>query len=225
MRFWILTAALLANSAFASTIVSSTYKFGFSSTSSAEDGIQAVSWTQTGTYTDVTIGAGLAADNGLSEATGTAYLMTEIGPGTTAGLPEEIASGPVTVSGNPGLNNMTTVFSSLSLGPGTYYLVIDPSSVNLADSLVWDAAGMPFQVLASGVSGVAGFAGASTSASFPPANTFTTEDETPIFSVTGTLSKAPVTATPEPSATILLACGIAGLVVARKIAVRRALGL
>ena len=219
MRFSILAAALLAPAAFASTIVSSTYLTGFSTTSSAGGGLLAVSWTQTTSYTDVSVEADLAANNGLSEAIGTAYLMKEIGAGTTA-ISDEIASAPVSVSGNPGLDNLTSVFSSLSLGPGTYYLVIEPASVNNVDSLEWDMAGMPSQTFGTGVSDVMAFAGTTTNAAFPPANTFASELSTPIFSVTGDLGVI-TSPTPEPSTTILLACGLGALAVAHKFVARR----
>ena len=217
MRLFILAALLLGKAAFASTIVTSIFSSG---SDSSEQGLLAVSWTQTDTYTNVSIGANLAVENGnpSEEATGTAYLMTQIGPGATT--MKEIASDPIGVFGNPGLNSITNLFSSLTLGPGTYYLVIDPSNVNMVNSLDWDAATTPTQTFGTGVSDVMAFEGSSTSASFPPANTFTSDQETPIFSVTGNFSPT-TTATPEPSTTILLACGLAGLAIGRRALVRR----
>ena len=214
MRLSILAALLLAQGAWADTIVTSLS----GGLSGAEGGLWVVSWTQTGTYTDVTIGANIAVNGGnpSEEATGTAYLMTQIGAGTT--ISDEKETGPVSVMGNPGLNDMTTIFSGLSLGPGTYYLVIDPSSVNLADSLVWAAAGTPTQTLGTDVSDVMAFSATTTNAAFPPANTFATGQLTPIFSVTGDLG---VTTTPEPSTTVFLAFGFAALFVARKFVARR----
>jgi len=216
MRLSILAAFLLAQGAWADTIVTSLS----GGTSGAEEGLWVVSWTQNGTYTDVTIGANIAVENGnpSEEATGTAFLMTQIGTGTTSA--EEIATGAVTVKGNPGLNNMTTIFSDLSLGPGTYYLVIDPSSVNQISSMDWDAAGTPTQTLGIGVSDVMAFSATTTNASFAPANTFTTGQLTPIFSVTGTPGTT-TSATPEPSTTIFTVCGLAALAFARKFVARR----
>ena len=66
---------------------------------------------------DVMIGNTVAGNEG------TAYLMTQIGPGTNA--THEIASATVAYPVFPGLQNptFTTVFSNLTLGPGTYYFV------------------------------------------------------------------------------------------------------
>ena len=211
MRFSILAVFLLGQAAFGSTIV-----FNLAGgTSGSEGGLLAVSWTQIGAYTDVSIGANLAAANGLpgTDATGTAFLMKQIGSGTTAA--EEIASAPISVFGNPGTNAMTSLFSSLSLDAGTYDLVIDPSDVNSIDSLDWDGAGTPTQTLGSGVSNVMSFMGASTTASFAPANTFASDNLSHIFEVQGTPGTQTPTATPEPSTTILIGCGLAVLAITR----------
>jgi hypothetical protein len=217
MRFSILAAFFLGQAAFGSTIVSSIFTGG---SDSGSGGLYAVSWTQTDTYTNVTIDANIAVANGnpSEEATGTAYLMTEIGPGATTA--EEVASGPVSVLGNPGINAMTQIFKSLTLGPGTYYLVIDPSDFNMVDSLDWDKATTPTQSFGAGVSDAMTFVADGTAASFVPASSFTSNDSTPIFSVTGDLSATP-TAAPEPSTTILLACGLAALAIRRKALTRK----
>ena len=78
-----------------------------------------VSWTQVGAYEDVSIAVHLQtleANDG-----GTAYLTTRIGPGTT--LVNEVASAPFTFPQtlNP---SEVTLFTGLSLGPGTYYLTV-----------------------------------------------------------------------------------------------------
>jgi hypothetical protein len=216
MRLSIVAAFLLAQGAWASTIVTSLA----GGTSGSEEGIQVVSWTETDSFTDVTIGANIAVDNGnpSEEATGTAYLMMKIGAGTTTA--EEIASAPVSVKGNPGVDNMTTIFSGLSLGPGTYYLVIDPTSVNLISSLDWDAAGTPTETFGAGASDVMAFTATTTNAAFAPANTFGSNQLTPIFSVTGDLGVT-TSPTPEPSTTIFLACGLGVLAVAHRFVKRR----
>ncbi len=83
MRLSMLAAFLLAQGAWASTIVTSLA----GGTSGSEGGILVVSWTETDSYTDVNIGANIAVNNGnpSEEATGTAYLMMEIGAGTSNG--------------------------------------------------------------------------------------------------------------------------------------------
>src|SRR5579864_1647277 len=59
-------------------------------------GFDAAGWTQTQTYTNVTITAEI--DPGLGSGTnGTFYLMTQVGPGTT--LADQIATTTVTATG------------------------------------------------------------------------------------------------------------------------------
>ena len=72
----------------------------------------AASWTQAGTFNGVSITAGVF---GVPNAgvTATAWLTTAIGPGAT--IADQIATAPITSS---------TIFSGLTLGPQTYYLVL-----------------------------------------------------------------------------------------------------
>jgi hypothetical protein len=76
------------------------------------------SWTQTNTYTNMSITALL--ENEPFE--GTAYLTTAIGPGTTSA--EEVTEASVTVGGNSGDYSFEDLFSGLTLGPGTYYITV-----------------------------------------------------------------------------------------------------
>jgi hypothetical protein len=94
------------------------------------------SWTQTGTYTNVSIAADLTTDVAigfpLAFATVNAYLMDQIGPGTTGA--NEIASslGIIDIPSffNDDISGFTlvTLFSGIELGPGTYYVVLNPTS-------------------------------------------------------------------------------------------------
>jgi len=75
------------------------------------------SWTQTTSYTGVTIQA--VVGDALSEgATGVAYLSTSIGAGATVLYTSATFNFPNANTGT------VTLFSGLSLGPGTYYLVL-----------------------------------------------------------------------------------------------------
>jgi hypothetical protein len=134
----------LAPGAFANTIVSVTGP-GASTGSSASLGgagndTLAASWTTSGAYTDVSIAAevGCYQCNGL---TLTAYLTTAIGPLET--VADQLATSSFTTdfSAPPGLPEMDTLFSGLSLSAGTYYLVLnDPSG---AGPGYWLGAGTP----------------------------------------------------------------------------------
>ena len=102
----------------------------------------AVSWTQTSAYTGVAIVAdvfGLAAP-----ASDTFYLTRSLGPGTT--VADEIARVTLTI------NNLAPapllVFSGLTLGPGTYHLVLGDV---FAPSIFWATSDVPTLTTDTGV--------------------------------------------------------------------------
>jgi hypothetical protein len=195
-----LLAIAVAYPAFGTTIISQLFSAG---STGAFNELSVVSWTQTGTYSNVDILANIGDSAGSGTATATAYLMTQIGSGTTAG--NEVVS-PVTasVTGNPGLNTMTTIFSGLSLGPGTYFLVLDPTTTDFH----WDLTIPPVVVTDSGVTAGPSEATA-TVAGFPPASTFGSESFSFIYEVTGTAGGS--TSTPEPSTAGMLLIGAAAI--------------
>jgi len=202
MRYLLLTL-LTAGSAFgATTVVSDLFNGG---SSGAANGLFVASWNQTGSWTNVAIGANLATNNGLSTSTGTAYLMNQIGPGTTAA--NEVTSPfSIVVTGNPGINVMTPLFSGLSLGPGTYYLVIAPNNGDFV--LDWVLTGPPLQTLGPGVTqNPDQFAGSP--APFAPASSFSDTSFSRIFSVTGDAVTG--TSAPEPSTIGVILLGAAVL--------------
>lgn len=180
------------------------------------------SWTQTRSFSNVTIDAELVSTD-ASFLTGTAYLMTAIGPGTTP-VSEVVA--PITFAaqlgqvGNTGPSLPTTIlFSGLSLGRGTYYLVITaPSATTTLSPLVWqiptsyDITGSNFAMLGNGF---AANSSISMLNPFPPANEFVSVAP-PMFDVTGTLVP-----TPEPSSVLLLSTGLLGIVGAARRKIRR----
>jgi hypothetical protein len=92
---------------------------------SATGGAQYVSWTQTGTFSNVTIQANLFSTSGT--ASGNAYLTTQIGAGTT--VAQQVAAAAVSTGNTLASGVSTTLFSGLTLGPGTYYVSV--SGINL----------------------------------------------------------------------------------------------
>jgi hypothetical protein len=86
------------------------------STGGSGNRVFATSWTQTGTYNNVSISADLSAI-GTPGVTATAWLTTDIGSGAT--IADQVATTTVTS------NNL---FSGLTLGPDTYFLVISIES-------------------------------------------------------------------------------------------------
>lgn len=169
---------------------------------------EGISWTETGSYTNVAISAFLSttSSNG-NDGTGTVYLTNMIGPGTTSA--NQIAETTVSGLGRQP-NTATDLFSGLSLGPGTYYLI---TASNLGGGgLGWEGFIGNTANMDTGVTINPDEFHEGAEATYPPASTFFTNGDTSFdFQVTGN-------AIPEP-ATLPLA-GIA-LVLGSLILVRR----
>jgi hypothetical protein len=165
------------------------------------------SWTQTVATTNTTIGAILT---GLPGAQGQAYLTTALGPGTT--VADQIAAAiftPPLITDIANLTSapVTTLFTSLNLNPGTYYLVFTGLT---SEFVYWlgDTQGVSVTTAAGFTVGPQQYAAA---ASYPPASSnFMTlgsgrEGDYQIFNVDGT----PV---PLPPTFLLLGSSLLGLV-------------
>jgi hypothetical protein len=100
------------------------------------------SWTQTTEYEGVSISF---LGNGVSSpATGTAYLTTSMGLGTT--MADQIAS--TTFSAPAGPTSPISLFSGLSLPANTYYLTI---FADAGSQIEWAATNSPITTLGDGV--------------------------------------------------------------------------
>ncbi len=156
----------------------------------------AASWTQADTWTNVSITLGLY-NSGPNFDTDKIYLTNSLGPGTTAA--NEVA---VTTFGTAVLGNLTVpAFSGLTLGPGTYYLILERTSNELFfDGVRWGISTMATTtgpgVVDNGLLNAIG-----QSSGYAPANNYTVAPYAPVFSVTGDQQIA--TPTPEPSTTAL----------------------
>lgn len=120
----LLFSGIFAATAVADTIVVSNTGFGGAVEDSPLE-VLYTSWTQPGTFTDVSISAQLDGNFPYDEAfSGEAYLTTMIGAGTT--VADQVAATPFSVAA--GASGMVSLFSGLTLGPDTYYLVIEDTS-------------------------------------------------------------------------------------------------
>ena len=102
-------------------------------------------WSQSDTFSDVSIAAKLDGANGT--VSGTAYLTTRIGPGTTTA--DEIARHDYSISSPVFQPELETLFSGLTLRPGTYYLVLSGSATALGGG--WEVTSQIFPTMAPGV--------------------------------------------------------------------------
>lgn len=161
----------------------------------------AISWTQSSTFDNVSITADLYNLSGV-DTTGTFYLLDALGPGTTAAV-DEIAR--VSVSSSSAGTATFSLFSGLTLGPGTYYLTYeyDPQTA----SLFWSEAVPGATVtLDASVSALTNYVPTGPADPYAPATDFTTASRIfPIFSIT---SADPRTV-PEPATWGLLAMALA----------------
>jgi len=178
--------------------------------------IVSTSWSESKSYADVSIAA--LVDSAIVGQTPTAdaYLTTQIGPGTTAA--NEIARTRFTVPAvlpvcSPSsCGAMVTLFSGLSLGPGSYFVTMGPDPLSIG-TVGWFPALNPTVVLDTGVSEGNSFL-ASAVASYPPASDFGVYPFAMNFTVTGTAA-API---PEPATATLIAFGALFLIFSRRIA-------
>jgi hypothetical protein len=195
----------------ASTIVSVT---GVNAGGFLLSGIQVVgaSWTQTNNYTDVAISAVL---NGITTDTVTAYLTTQIGPGTTTA--SEVAR---TTASLPGVFLQgVMLFQIPLLSSGTYYLTLSDAG-NSFDS--WGDTATGLIAVDSGVTRNSDYAftnfGGNPPAAYAPATPFLIQSSAPgapilEYQVTGT-------AVPEPGTASLFGMVAVGLVVWKRGALR-----
>jgi hypothetical protein len=169
--------------------------------------VDMAAWSQTSLYNNVSVSAEL--DGVGSTITGTAYLVTQVGSGTTSA--NQIMSADFTVSTLPFEPDLTTLFSGLTLGPGTYYLVITASGGG------WEISDpSATSVMAPGVTLVAGnytTNPGNVDQSYPPDDAFSSAPESSNLEF--------VVSTPEPPVSALLGFGLISMTVMCRKAFRR----
>lgn len=169
--------------------------------------VDMAAWSQTSLFSDVSVSAEL--DGVGSTINGTAYLMTQVGSGTTTA--NQVASASFTVSTPPFEPDLTTLFSSLTLGPGTYYLVITASGGG------WEISNPSATVItAPGVTLVDGnytTSPGNMDQPYPPDDTFSSAPESNNLEF--------IVSTPEPPVSVLLGMGSISLAAVCRKAFRR----
>jgi hypothetical protein len=166
--------------------------------------VLAASWSSTTSFTGVTISALLTTEifggNPTGDVTGQAYLMTAIGPGTT--VASQIATAPFLVSSTFVTPTNVTLFSGLTLGPGTYDLVLD----NPANSprFYWVTSSPTTVTVAPGTTHLPDSITGNKDLIYAPASPFaqSTRSDSLEFTVTGTAGA------PEPATFSMFALGV-----------------
>jgi hypothetical protein len=96
--------------------------------------VQAIGWSQSDSYSNVNVSASVGSLDGDSRAV-SAYLSTGLGPASDA--PVAMANVTVASFASSGAIIPVTLFSGLTLGPGTYYLTLFG---DLTATIAWAAA-------------------------------------------------------------------------------------
>jgi hypothetical protein len=171
-------------------------------------------WTQTGTFSNVTIQATIYSC--YETASGYGYLTLN---GTAQA--NQVAQSSLLSVGSSSYNGATTaqvtVFTGLTLGPGTYYLTISPTGSECGK--LWEDTASPTESTATGVSLPATAFGASSwvsgsfnqyasiNSTYPPAGTFYYSNG-PYFLYTVTGSPVGGTTPAVPAMTLPAAIGL-----------------
>jgi hypothetical protein len=138
-------------------------------------GVVSTSWSQSKPYTGVSIAVLVNAAIVGQTPTANAYLTTKIGPGTST--MDEIAHTRFTVPAELPICSfscgaMVTLFSGLSLGPGTYFVTMGPDPIS-SGAVGWFPTFSQSVITDTGVSqGTSSIAQFSAVASYPPASDF-----------------------------------------------------
>jgi hypothetical protein len=167
-----------------------------------------VRFTLGGSYTNVTIRASLVSlSAGIN---GNAFLTNQVGAGTT--VANELANTSFFFAQVPNLSTdvvFVSLFSGLSLGPGTYYVVF-ASSNPAADSAISLGTAVTYTTAPGTTVGIPQFAAGASINAYAPASTFGNSGlGNRFFTVDGTPAGA--NAVPEPATILLLGSGLAGL--------------
>jgi hypothetical protein len=172
---------------------------GFTVGSFLEAQALASSWTFGSTFTNVAINAVLRTDTTPENVT--AFLLTGIGAGTTIAqqLATTIVAAPSAGSGP----TLVSVFSGLTLGPGTYFLVLNANTSGVGDTLWMESLNGATITAAPGVTHNIDNSVTATLNAYVPASNFHTITANLDYTITGD-----TTSTPEPTTLLAVASGL-----------------
>ena len=193
--------AVVAQTTAATTIISETGR-DYAGWAARTDQFMAISWSQAGSYTDASITARLYSLDPTD--IGTAWLTTQVGPGTTLADQIAIASFSFPSTANP---SDVILFTGLTLAPGTYYLSIG-GGMNYWST--WDCTDQPIVTTDTSVTYNGDFYVYNPDPSYAPASPYVpTPSITPIFSITGTV-------VPEPASLALVGLTVSVFLLSRR---------
>jgi hypothetical protein len=166
----------------------------------------AVSWSEISAHPSVTVSANLIGD-----FSGTAYLTSRIGQGTT--LADVIETSLFTVA-SANTHVWIDLFTDVHLGPGTFYLVLGSPAINGGG---WSNTFAPILTTAPGITYNGSYASVNglNNLAFFPASTFTNAGDIAVqpfqFQVVAELPRS----VPEPNSFLLLSFGLLALLAVR----------
>ncbi len=157
--------------------------------------VSAVNFSFASAFSGVAIEASLVS---VGASTGTAYLTTQVGPGTDASHVIEQVVFDFTVVGDVNADlGYVALFSDLDLGPGSYWLVLGGPDTG-GGGLISQSASATYATHADASVGGTYFSFSAAIAPFHPASTFSQSGGNAFIKVTGPAIDCPADLSPPP---------------------------
>jgi hypothetical protein len=165
-------------------------------------------WTQTQAYQNVDIAIFLYSWSPDIPFHVSAFLTADTGP---SAIPPPLATTSFTGVTANDVGQEFTLFSGLTLGPGTYYLTLSSTDVGAQVGAIWlEGPATPLFVDTGITLAAPGFLDNTAGVTYPPASVFTPDTSAPAFAFLAPLDFTMVSSAPEPS-TVTMFAAAAGL--------------